>query len=139
MVKSFIICREKELIVRVADHKGKDIENLIKEIQDSGKLIVVGGLGGGFGTLAVPMLIYIAEELELDFELLLSYPAKFEGKKASANANLVAGLLKQFNINATIYEFDKLIDNLDRKISLNDMFDIMNETIYQEIEQRKDK
>ena len=117
--------------VRVADYKGKDIETLIKEIQDSGKLIVIGGLGGGFGTLAVPMLIYIAEELELDFEFLLSYPAKFEGKKASANANLVAGLLKQFNINATIYEFDKLIDNLDRKISLNDMFNIMNEVIYQ--------
>ena len=119
--------------VRVADYKGKDIETLIKEIQDSGKLIVVGGLGGGFGTLAVPMLIYIAEELELDFEFLLSYPAKFEGKKASANANLVAGLLKQFNINSTIFEFDELIKTLDKNVRLCDCFRIMDEVIYQEV------
>ena len=118
-------------VVRVADYKGKDVENLIKEIQDSQKLIIVGGLGGGFGTLAVPMLIYIAEELELDFEFLLSYPAKFEGKGRKDNADLVIGLLNQFNINATIYEFEKLIDNLDRKISLEDIFNIMNEVIYQ--------
>ena len=125
--------------LRVADYKGKDIENLITEIQDSEKLIIVGGLGGGFGTLAVPMLIYIAEDLGLDFELLLSYPAKFEGKGRKDNADLVIDLLNRFNIDATIYEFDKLIDNLDRKISLDDMFNIMNEVIYQEIEQRKDK
>lgn len=119
--------------VRVADYKGKDIENLIKEIQDSGKLIVVGGLGGSFGTLAVPMLIYIAEELELDFELLLSYPAKFEGKNAGANASLVAGLLKYFNTNATIFEFDELIKTLDKKVRLCDCFRIMDDVIYQEI------
>ena len=119
--------------VRVADYKGEDIENLIKEIQDSEKLVIVGGLGGGFGTLAVPMLIYIAEELELDFEFLLSYPAKFEGKKASANANLVAGLLKQFNINSTIFEFDELIKTLDKNVRLCDCFRIMDEVIYQKI------
>lgn len=119
--------------IRVADYKGKDIENLIKEIQNSEKLIIVGGLGGGFGTLAVPMLIYIAEELELDFELILSYPANFEGKKSKANADLVAGLLNQFYINATIFEFDELIKMLDKKAFMEDMFKIMNESVYQQI------
>ena len=121
--------------IRVADYKGKDIENLIKEIQDSEKLIIAGGLGGGFGTLAVPMLIYIAEELELDFELLLSYPAKFEGKKASANASLVAGLLNHFNINSTIFEFDELIKTLDKSTRLCDCFKIMDEVLYQKIKE----
>ena len=119
--------------IRIADCKGKDIENLIKEIQNSEKLTIVGGLGGGFGTLAIPMIVYIAEELELDFELLLSYPAKFEGKKAGANASLIAGLLKHFNINTTIFEFDELIKTLDRKTSLCDYFKIMDEVVYQEI------
>ena len=120
-------------VVRVADYKGKDIENLIKEIQDSQKLIIVGGLGGGFGTLAVPMLIYIAEELELDFEFLLSYPVKFEGKKACANANLVAGLLNQFNIHSTIFEFDELIKTLDKNVRLCDCFRIMDEVMYRKM------
>lgn len=125
--------------IRVADCKGKDIETLVCAIGDSEKLVVVNGLGGNFGVIAIPMVAYIAEELELDMNMILSYPAKFEGKGRNDNADLVVGLLNQFNINATIYEFDKLIDNLDRKISLEDMFDIMNEAIYQEIEQRKDK
>lgn len=117
--------------VRVADCKGKDIETLVRAIGDSEKLIVVTGLGGNFGVIAIPMVAYIAEELELDINFTLSYPAKFEGKGRKDNADLVIGLLNQFNINATIYEFDKLIDNLDRKISLEDMFNIMNEVIYQ--------
>lgn len=119
--------------IRVADYKGKDIENLIKEIQDSEKLIIVGGLGGGFGTLAVPMLIYIAEDLGLNFEFLLSYPAKFEGKNRCANANLIAGLLNQFNINSTIFEYDKLIETLDEKVRLCDCFRIIDDVIYQEV------
>ena len=72
-------------------------------------------------------------------DFILSYPAKFEGKGRKDNADLVVELLSQSNINLTIYEFDKLINNLDRQISLEDMFNIMNEAIYQEIEQRKDK
>ena len=121
--------------IRVADYKGKDIENLINEIQGSEKLIIVGGLGGGFGTLAVPMIIYIAEELELDFELLLSYPAKFEGKKRCANANLIAGLLNQFNIHSTIFEFDELIKTLDEKVRLCDCFRIMDDVLYQKVKE----
>ena len=117
--------------IRVADCKGNDIENLVNAIGNSEKLIVVTGLGGNFGVIAVPMVAYIAEELELDMDFILSYPAKFEGKGRKDNADLVVSLLNQFNINSTIYEFDKLIDNLDRKIYLNDMFNIMNEVIYQ--------
>ena len=121
--------------VRVADCKGKDIETLVRAIGNSEKLVVVTGLGGNFGVIAVPMVAYIAEEMELDMDFILSYPAKFEGKGRKDNADLVIGLLNQFNINPTIYEFDKLIDNLDRKISLNDMFNIMNEVILQRIKQ----
>ena len=117
--------------IRVADCKGKDTENLVRAIGNSEKLVVVTGLGGNFGVIAVPMVAYIAEELELDMDFILSYPAKFEGKGRKDNADLIVGLLNQFNINATIYEFDKLIDNLDRKIPMEDMFNIMNEVIYQ--------
>lgn len=125
--------------IGVADCKGNDIETLVSAIGNSEKLIVVAGLGGNFGVIAIPMAAYIAEQLELDMDFIFSYPAKFEGKGRKDNADLVVSLLNQFNINSTIYEFDKLIDNLDRKIYLNDMFNIMNEAIYQEIEQRKDK
>lgn len=117
--------------IRVANCKGKDIETLVRAIGNSEKLVVVTGLGGNFGVIAIPMVAYIAEEMELDTDFILSYPAKFEGKGRKDNADLVVGLLNQFNINATIYEFEKLIDNLDRKISLEDMFNIMNEVIYQ--------
>ena len=117
--------------IRVANCNGKDIETLVPPIGNSEKLVVVTGLGGNFGIIAIPMVAYIAEEMELDMDFILSYPAKFEGKWRKDNADLVIGLLNQFNINTTIYEFDKLIDNLDRKISLEDMFNIMNEVIYQ--------
>ena len=116
--------------IKVADCKGNDIENLVNAIGNSEKHIVVTGLGGNFGVIAVPMVAYIAEELELGIDFIFSYPAKFEGKGRKDNADLIVGLLNQFNINATIYEFDKLIDNLDRKISMEDMFNIMNEVIY---------
>ncbi len=119
--------------IRVADCKGNDIENLVNAIGDSEKLVVVTGLGGNFGVIAVPMVAYIAEELELDTDFIFSYPAKFEGKGRKDNADLVVGLLNQFSITPTIYEFDKLIDNLDRKISMKDMFNIINEVIYQGI------
>ena len=125
--------------IRIADCKGNDIETLVSAIGNSEKLIVVAGLGGNFGVIAIPMAAYIAEQLELDMDFIFSYPAKFEGKGRKDNADLVIDLLNRFNIDATIYEFDKLIDNLDRKISLDDMCNIMNEVIYQEIEQRKDK
>lgn len=117
--------------IRVADCKGKDIETLVRAIGNSEKLVVVAGLGGNFGVIAIPMAAYITEQLELDMDFILSYPAKFEGKGRKDNADFVVGLLNRFNIDATIYEFDKLIDNLDRKISMEDMFNIMNEVIYQ--------
>ena len=125
--------------IRVADCKGKDIENLVRAIGESEKLIVVTGLGGNFGVITVPMVAYIAEEMELNMDFILSYPAEFEGKGRKDNADLVIGLLNQGNLNPTIYVFDKLIDNLDRKISMEDMLNIMNEAIYNEIEQKKDK
>ena len=125
--------------IRVADCKGKDTENLVNAIGNSEKLVVVTGLGGNFGVIAVPMVAYIAEELELGIDFIFSYPANFEGKGRKDNADLVIDLLNRFNIDATIYEFDKLIDNLDRKISLDDMLNFMNEAIYRKIEQRKDK
>ena len=68
-----------------------------------------------------------------DIELVITIPAKFEGKKRRNLAQETLELLNTNNVDYTIIHFDNLIEKMDKKASLNDCFKIMDEIVYQKI------
>lgn len=120
--------------IKNTDKGQTDYFSIIKEIKNSQKLIITAGLGGECGTFRSYITYKIAEKLNIPkIELFLTMPAEFEGKNRSGKATKLLNLLDSDNIRYSLIEFDKLIDKLEQKVSLNDCYRIMDEIIYKEI------
>ena len=111
-----------------------DFVSLLEEIKNCQKLIITTGLGGQFGTFSSYIIYKMAKTENIqNIELVLTMPAKFEGRKRRNLAQETLELLNTNNVNYTIIHFDNLIEKMDKKASLNDCFKIMDEVIYQKI------
>ena len=120
--------------VKTYNNGQTDFVSIIKEIKDCEKLIITTGLGGEFGSFNSCIIYKMAKNENIpDVKLILTMPASFEGKEQKERANEVLELFKSENADYELIEFDKLIDNLDRKISINDCYKIMDEIMYKEI------
>lgn len=111
-----------------------DFVSVMEEIRDTQKLIITTGLGGEFGTFSSYIIYKMAKTENIqDIELVITIPAKFEGKKRINLAQETLELLNTNNVDYTIIHFDNLIEKMDKKASLNDCFKIMDEIVYQKI------
>ena len=120
--------------IKNTDNGQTDYFSIINEIKDSQKLIITTGLGGKFGTFNSYIIYKMAKTENIPkIELFLTMPAKFEGKNRTNKAAEALNLLDSDNIRYSLIEFDKLIDKLAQKISLNDCYRIMDKIMYQEI------
>ncbi len=107
----------------------EDREHL-QEIVDSANMVfVAAGMGGGTGTGAAPIVASLAKEkgaLTIGF---VTRPFNFEGRRRAENAE--AGL-KELRNNADsviVVPNQRLIDNFDRKLTIQDAFKIGDEIL----------
>ena len=120
--------------IKNTDKGQTDYFSIIKEIKNNQRLIITTGLGGKFGTFNSYIIYKMAKTENIPkIELFLTMPAKFEGKNRINKATEALNLFNSDNIRYSLIEFDKLIDKLVQKISLNDCYRIVDKIMYQEI------
>lgn len=102
-------------------------------LRKSELIIVVAGLGGLFTSFATPMILAYAERWDIPIKLIVSTPASFEGKRRRNRAAKSLEFIHEIISDYKVFETDKLINMLDNKTSVKDVFKVMNETIYQQI------
>ncbi|WOT05023.1 cell division protein FtsZ [Shewanella youngdeokensis] len=85
-------------------------------------IFITGGMGGGTGTGAIPFIASIATELNKPLVAVVTTPFSFEGHQRNRLANNgVEQLMQQANA-VIVLPNDKLIETLEKKISLLNAF-----------------
>lgn len=107
-------------IAKVAAEESKD--EIKKVIEGADLVFITGGLGGGTGSGASPVVASISKELGILTIGIVTLPFSFEGRKRKQLANKSKKELKK-SVDALItIENDKLIESLDLETSVEDAF-----------------
>lgn len=111
----------------------KAAEEAQKEIADAlegaDMVFITAGMGGGTGTGAAPIVAKTAKDMGILTIGVVTKPFSFEGKRRQSQA--VQGLEKlKDSVDALIViPNDKLLDVVDRRISLQESFSIVDEVL----------
>ncbi|WP_394129021.1 cell division protein FtsZ [Shewanella maritima] len=108
----------------------KESEAQLKELIAQADIIfITGGMGGGTGTGALPLMANITSELNKPTVSVVTTPFAFEGNKRNHYANQGLEQLMQHNNAVIVLPNDKLAKALDKKISLISAFNESNQIL----------
>ncbi len=95
----------------------------IEELIDTADIIfVTGGMGGGTGTGAMPFIASIAAQQNNPLLAIVTTPFRIEGEKRVSFAQEGVKKLKEHANSLIVLPNDKLIETLDKKISVKNAF-----------------
>ena len=115
-----------EIGKRAAD---EDREHL-QEIVDSANMVfVAAGMGGGTGTGAAPIVAALAKEKSALTIGVVTRPFNFEGRRRSENAEAGLEELRNSADSVIVVPNQRLIDNFDRKLPIQEAFKIGDEIL----------
>ena len=92
-------------------------------------VFITAGMGGGTGTGAAPVVAKIAKELGILTIAVVTKPFSWEGKKRQNQANAGLDKLKESVDAVIIVPNDKLLQVVDRQVSLQESFIIVDEVL----------
>ena len=108
----------------------ESIEDITKAITGADMIFIAAGLGGGTGTGAAPVVAKIAKEMGILTVAVVTKPFSFEGVRRMAYALEGIEELKPFVDSIVVIPNQKLIEKLDRRMSLLDSFNAVNEVLH---------
>ncbi|KKR97234.1 MAG: Cell division protein FtsZ [candidate division TM6 bacterium GW2011_GWE2_41_16] len=111
----------------------EDLEKIIELVQDSDIVFLAGGLGGGTGSGALPVIAQALQENNILSITLASKPFVFEGRRRAKIAQDAFELLKKYTDTLLIIPNQKLLELVDKKPTLVEAFNIVNETIAESV------
>lgn len=109
----------------------EDLEKVLEACKDADVVFLTGGLGGGTGSGALPVIAHALRERNILTIAVVTKPFDFEGKKRMAVANTALELLKQEVDTLIVVPNQKLIEIADKKVSLVQAFSMVNALMYQ--------
>jgi cell division protein FtsZ len=108
----------------------EDIEALISLIDDANIVFLVGGLGGGTGSGALPVIAKILQEKQILSIALVTKPFIFEGTKRMNIAQQALEKLEQLVDTLLVIPNQKLFEaDSEKQIPLIDAFGMVNDLI----------
>lgn len=112
----------------------KSVEESIEEIKQALKgtdmLFVTSGMGGGTGTGGAPGIARIGKDLGALVVGIVTKPFQFEGRKRNNIAESGILELRDYVDALIVIPNQKLLDIIDKKISLGDAFSKVNDVLY---------
>lgn len=109
----------------------EDIDKLMEALGDADIVFLVAGMGGGTGSGAVPVIARALREKNILSIAVVTKPFVFEGKRRTAVANqAIEGLKKEVDT-LIIIPNQKLLDVVDKKVSMIDAFSMINGVVGQ--------
>jgi len=112
----------------------KDIHKIKEAIKDADFLILVGGLGGGTGSGAIPVISELAKEMKILTLGVFTFPFEFEGPVRAEIAQESFNKIKDFIDSYITIENEKIFKIIDKEISLDEAFLKVDEILKKLIE-----
>lgn len=104
-------------------------QDITKALEGADMVFITAGLGGGTGTGAAPVVAKIAKELGILTIAVVTKPFSWEGKKRQNQANAGLDKLKESVDAVIVVPNDKLLQVVDRQVSLQESFIIVDEVL----------
>ena len=104
-------------------------QEITQALEGADMVFVTAGLGGGRGAGAAPVVAKIAKQLGILTIAVVTKPFSWEGKKRQNQANAGLEKLKESVDAVIVVPNDKLLQVVDRQVSLNESFIIVDEVL----------
>jgi len=109
----------------------EDIEKIEEACREADLVFLTGGLGGGTGSGALPIIARTLKEHNILSVALVTKPFSFEGKRRSDIADATLETLKQEVDTLITIPNQKLLDLADQNVSLVNAFGMVNDIVSQ--------
>ena len=114
----------------VGEKAAEETQQEITEALDGADMVfITAGMGGGTGTGAAPVVAKIAKELGILTIAVVTKPFSWEGKKRQNQANQGLEKLREAVDAVIVVPNDKLLQVVDRQVSLTEAFIIVDEVL----------
>jgi len=104
-------------------------QEITKAIEGADMVFVTAGMGGGTGTGAAPVVAKIAKDLGILTIGVVTKPFSFEGKRRANQAEQGLEKLRESVDALIVIPNDKLLDVVDRRVSLQESFIVVDEVL----------
>ena len=104
-------------------------QEITQAIEGADMVFVTAGMGGGTGTGAAPFVAKIAKDLGILTIAVVTKPFSFEGKRRANQAQQGLEKLKESVDALIVIPNDKLLDVVDRRVSLQESFIVVDEVL----------
>lgn len=114
----------------VGERAAEEAQQEITQALDGADMVfITSGMGGGTGTGAAPVVAKIAKELGILTIAVVTKPFSWEGRKRQNNANQGLEKLREAVDAVIVVPNDKLLQVVDRQVSLTESFIIVDEVL----------
>lgn len=115
---------------QIGEKAAEEAQQDITEALDGADMVfVTAGMGGGTGTGAAPIVAKIAKELGILTIGVVTKPFSFEGKRRANQALTGLEKLRESVDALIVIPNDKLLDVVDRRVSLQESFVVVDEVL----------
>ena len=104
-------------------------QEITSAIEGADMVFVTAGMGGGTGTGAAPIVAKIAKDLGILTIGVVTKPFSFEGKRRQNQAQQGLEKLREAVDALIVIPNDKLLDVVDRRVSLQESFIVVDEVL----------
>lgn len=104
-------------------------QEITEALEGADMVFVTAGMGGGTGTGAAPIVAKIAKELGILTIGVVTKPFSFEGKRRQNQAAQGLEKLRESVDALIVIPNDKLLDVVDRRVSLQESFVVVDEVL----------
>ena len=104
-------------------------QEITQAIEGADMVFVTAGMGGGTGTGAAPIVAKIAKDLGILTIGVVTKPFSFEGKRRQNQAMQGLEKLRESVDALIVIPNDKLLDVVDRRVSLTESFIVVDEVL----------
>jgi cell division protein FtsZ len=109
-------------------------EDLYEVIKGADMVFITGGMGGGTGTGAMPIVAQIAKEVGALAIGVVTRPFSFEGSRRSQSAEGGIAKLKEHVDTLIVIPNDRLLQLVEKRASLQDSFKLADDVLRQGIQ-----
>lgn len=120
---------------KVGEQAARESERLIQDTLDGADMVfLTGGMGGGTGTGAAPVVAEIARRMGILTVAVVSKPFGFEGPRRKRFAEEGSLRLAEHVDTLIVVPNDRLLDVVDKKASMQDAFDHADDILRQGVQ-----
>jgi cell division protein FtsZ len=111
----------------------EDLDKILEIVGNADMVFLTGGMGGGTGSGALPVIAHALREHGVLTVAVVTRPFLFEGKKRARVADEALALLKKEVDTLIVVPNQKLLDVVDKRVSMMDAFSMINDVLRQSV------